>query len=179
MDNGMDQYYSYQPNYDADQSVYNTDIPLYNADYPAYGSDVPVYPSEIPMSPTDNQDDTAPTELPPEPDDSPYEDPVVRHILSLKNDKYRRTMLSYLHENVKPRTNLHPATIMLALLVCFPVGLCMMYFGTQWGTFAKVVITVFTLLMALAVYEILVLGGNLPTPSLIETVGYIFSQLFA
>lgn len=158
MDNGMDYY--------GGQAMYNADIPAYNADMPEYGSDGAYADPDAP-----------PVELPPEPEDSPYEDPIVRHILSMKDDTYRRRMLSYLHENVRPRTNLHPLTVTLALILCFPVGLCMMYFGTQWGMFAKVVITVFTLLMALAVYEILVLGGTLSTPSLIDTVGYLVGQL--
>lgn len=152
MDNGMDQYYEGQA--------------MYNADVPAYSPDSQ-YTAQ----------DGAPLELPPEPEDSPYEDPIVRHILSMKDATYRQRMLSYLHENVRPRTNLHPLTIALALLICFPVGLCMMYFGTQWGVFAKIVITIFTLLMALAVYEILALGGTLTTPSLIGTVGYLVGQV--
>lgn len=181
MDNGAEQYYDSQPLYMDDQAVYPADQPMYAADQPIYAADVPVYAADVPMYAADQplSENTETAELPPEPEDSPYEDPVVRHILSLKDDKYRQRMLSYLNEKSKPRTDLHPAVIMLALLVCFPVGLCMMYFGTRWGAFAKVVITIFVLLMALAVYEIMVLGEILPTPSLIGTVGYIIEQLTA
>jgi len=162
MDNGMEQYYGAQPLYMDGSQVYAEDY------YYSY-ADTPPVPQE-PEQPA--------LELPEEPEDSPYEDPIVRHILTVKDDKYRRRMLSYLNENARVRRDLHPAFVMLALVFFFPVGLCMMYFGTRWGTFAKVVITVFTLVMALCVYEILVYSGTLPTPSLIETIVYIFSQIF-
>ena len=138
-----------------------------------YLTDQPLYTTEPSPQPQEQQ------ELPPEPEDSPYDDPVVRHILSIKDDAYRNRMLSYLNEHVREPRVLHPAAIMIGLLLCFPVGLCMMYFGTRWGSFAKAVITVFTLLVAFALYEILVFSGTLPTPSLVETIGYIFSQLSA
>jgi len=153
MDNGTDFYYGY-----VDQTMYDPEAPLYATLDPM---------PEI----------TEPTELPPEPEDSPYDDPVVRHILSVPDDDYRNRVLSYLNHNVKPRQTLHPALVMAALVLCFPVGLCLMYFGTRWGTFAKVVITVFVLLVTFAIYEILVLGDILNTPSLIETVIYIVSEL--
>ncbi len=147
----------------------------YYGDQPAYGYDQPLYGTE-PVPQYDQH--TEPMELPPEPEDSPYADPVVRHILTLKDDSFRKSMLSYLNENVKERPLLHPAYVMLALVLCFPVGLCMMYFGTKWGTFAKVVITLFTLGIALTVYEILVAYSVIPTASLVGTVSYIFSELF-
>ncbi len=186
MDNGTEQYFDSQPLYmddpgiyAADQAVYNADIPVYNADIPMYNADVPMYSADQPAynpertyGSSDGQE-----ELPPEPEDSPYEDPVVRHILSLRDDKYRTRMLRYLNEKTKPVNDLHPAIVLMALLVFFPAGLCMMYFGTRWGALAKTVITVFVLLMALAIYEILVLGDVLPTPSLIGTVVYLFQQL--
>lgn len=153
MDNGMEYYYSY-----GEQPVYDPEAPLYTT-----------------LDPMPEIEE--PTELPPEPEDSPYDDPVVRHILSVPDENYRNRILSYLNENVKPRQTLHPALVMAALVLCFPIGLCLMYFGTRWGTFAKVVITVFVLLTALAVYEILVLGGILNTPSLIGTVVFIISEL--
>ena len=159
MENGTEQYYD-------NQSVYAADQPMYAADQPMYASDR--------YSVANEQQ----TELPPEPEDSPYSDPVVRHILTLKDDKFRRNMLSYLNYNVTQRKAIHPAWVMLALVLCFPVGLCLMYFGTRWGAFAKITVTLFTLGMALLIYELLVAGGIIPTPSLIETVGYIFSQLF-
>lgn len=181
MENGNELYYDQaayaadQPVYGADQPVYPAEQPvLYGADQPMYGADIPYYGAELPAAAAAEQ-----TELPPEPEDSPYDDPVVRHILSLKDDKYRRRMLTYLNENARPNTDLHPALVLTALLVCFPVGLGMMYFGTRWGALAKTVITVFVLLMALALYEILVLGDILPTPSLIGTIAYIFGQLTA
>jgi len=153
MENGYDYY--------GDQSYYAGD----------YMTDQPLYTTE--PSPMDEE----PLELPPEPEDSPYDDPVVRHLLSIKDEKYRNRMLSYLSENVRVRPVLHPVFVMLMIVLCFPVGLCMMYFGTRWGTFAKVVITLFTLAMAFAVYEILAFSGTIPTPSLVDTVSYIISQI--
>ena len=154
MDNGM--------NYYGDQPVYSYDTSLYN------------------MEPQEQMyaQDAEPAELPPEPEDSPYADPVVRHILTLRDDSFRKSMLSYLNENVRERPSLHPAYVMVALVLCFPVGLCMMYFGTKWGTFSKVVITLFTLAIALVLYEILVAYSVIPTPSLIGTVIYIIAELF-
>lgn len=137
---------------------------------------MPAYP-ELPAEYSAEEHEEQTLELPPEPDDSPYEDPVVRHILSLKDDAFRRRMLSYLNENVRAKPVVHPAWVLAALILCFPVGLCLMYFCTQWGVFAKVVITLFVLGMALALYEILSYGGVIPAPSLVETVVYIFSQL--
>ncbi len=157
MDNGMDYYYSYGDPMTDVQAVYDPEQPLYAV------QDDP--PQQEPM------------ELPPEPEDSPYDDPVVRHILSVPDENYRNRILSYLNESVKPRKTFHPALVAAALVLFFPVGLCLMYFGTRWGTFAKVVITVFVLLMALSVYEILVLGGIIDAPSLVETVIYIISEL--
>ncbi|MBE6759684.1 MAG: hypothetical protein E7554_06295 [Ruminococcaceae bacterium] len=153
MDNGYD-YYGAPISYDYDRPLY----------------DVEPQEQQMPVS--------EPMELPPEPEDSPYSDPVVRHILTLKDDKFRRNMLSYLNYNVTQRKAIHPAWVMLAIVLCFPVGLCLMYFGTRWGVFAKIIVTIFALGMALLVYELLVAGGIIPTPSLIGTVGYIFSQLF-
>lgn len=155
MDNGYE-YYG-EPTYSA--ANYLTEQPLYMTE--------PAPQSEEQM------------ELPPEPEDSPYDDPVVRHILSIQDDAYRNRMLSYLSEHVREPHSLHPVKVLLGLLLCFPVGLCMMYFGTRWGSFAKAVITLFTLLVAFAMYEILVFSGTISTPSLVETVSYIFSQLSA
>lgn len=154
MDNGMD-YYGEQPVFGYDPSLYGPE------------PQEQMYTAE-----------TEPAELPPEPEDSPYADPVVRHILSMKDDAFRKSMLSYLNENVKERPSLHPAYVMIALVLCFPVGLCMMYFGTKWGSFVKVVITLFTLAIALIVYEILVAYSVIPTASLIGTVSFIISELF-
>jgi|GEM_PF-1719491 len=154
---------------------YGTD---YGSDYYSYGEQT-VFDPEAPLYTTLDPlpEVPEPTELPPEPEDSPYDDPVVRHILSVPDDDYRNRVLSYLNETVHPRRTFHPALVMAAILLCFPVGLCMMYFGTRWGTFAKVVVTIFVLIAALAVYEILVLGGILSTPSLIGTVAFIISEL--
>lgn len=110
--------------------------------------------------------------------DNDYDHGEAQERVVIPNDPaYRRRFLECINEYTVSRKRAHPILIFTLLLVFFPAGLGLMYFGTRWGVFVKVVITVFTLAAALAVYEALVAFSVLTTPSLVGTVVYIFSQL--
>lgn len=63
-----------------------------------------------------------------------------------------------------------PALVFFALLICFPVGLILLLFFTRWGAFAKTFITLFVLLCAWAIYEVLCIYQIIDLPSLIQSL---------
>lgn len=71
---------------------------------------------------------------------------------------------------VEQRWRAHPVLVFSLMLICFPIGLALMLFFTDWGAFAKTYTTIFVLAMALAVYEILVMKQVIMAPSIIQTV---------
>ncbi len=71
---------------------------------------------------------------------------------------------------VEQRWRAHPVLVFSLMLICFPVGLALMLFFTDWGAFAKIYTTIFVLAMALIVYEILVTKQVVAAPSIIQTV---------
>lgn len=89
---------------------------------------------------------------------------------------YRARLLENLGGITKNRKSASPALVLLLLVFCFPAGLVVMYAKTRWGAYAKTFITIFTLLVVFAIYEILAIKGVIPAPSLIDTIIYIISQ---
>ena len=88
-------------------------------------------------------------------------------------DMYGYQQAPYIDGNqpvVVQRWRAHPVLVFSLMLICFPIGLALMLFFTDWGAFAKIYTTIFVLAIALAVYEILVNKQVLAAPSLIETV---------
>ncbi|MBP3414770.1 MAG: hypothetical protein J6L81_06215 [Clostridia bacterium] len=79
---------------------------------------------------------------------------------------------------VKIRTYAHPSLVLLLMLLFFPAGIITMLFFTKWGAYAKILVTVFVLLIALSVYEILVLYNVVDLPSLIEMAVQTWNDLF-
>ena len=71
---------------------------------------------------------------------------------------------------VEQRWRAHPVLVFSLMLICFPIGLALMLFFTDWGAFAKIYTTLFVLAMALIVYEILVNKQVVAAPSIIQTV---------
>lgn len=76
---------------------------------------------------------------------------------------------------VQQRWRAHPVLVFSLLLICFPIGLALMLFFTDWGAFAKIYTTVFVLAMALAVYEILIYKQMFAAPSIIQSVMDFFA----
>lgn len=88
-------------------------------------------------------------------------------------DMYGYAQSPYIDGNqpvVEQRWRAHPVLVFSLMLICFPVGLALMLFFTDWGAFAKIYTTIFVLAMALAVYEILVNKNVIAAPSIIQTV---------
>lgn len=79
---------------------------------------------------------------------------------------------------VKIRTYAHPSLVLLLMLLFFPAGIITMLFFTKWGAYAKILITVFVLLTALSVYEILVLYNAIDLPSIIGIIVEAWKDYF-
>lgn len=69
----------------------------------------------------------------------------------------------------------HPLLVLALMIFCFPIGLFVMLCFTKWGAFPKILITLFVLAVALAVYEILVAKNILLLPSVIEMIKNLFA----
>lgn len=81
-------------------------------------------------------------------------------------------------ETIKIRTYAHPSLVLLLMLLFFPAGIITMLFFTKWGAYAKIFVTIFVLLIALSVYEILVLYNAIDLPSIIEMIVQAWNDYF-
>ncbi|MBE6765413.1 MAG: hypothetical protein E7546_06000 [Ruminococcaceae bacterium] len=79
-------------------------------------------------------------------------------------------------QEIKVRTYAHPSLVLLLMLVFFPAGLIAMLFFTKWGAFAKILVTLFVLAVALSVYEVLVLYNVIDLPSLIGMIVQLWND---
>ncbi|MDR1003109.1 MAG: hypothetical protein LBL82_07570 [Oscillospiraceae bacterium] len=68
----------------------------------------------------------------------------------------------------RKRVYISPIFVFVFLVFCFPVGIILLLFFTRWGVFSKLFLTIFTLVCAFIIYEILVLYNFVPTPSLLD-----------